>query len=276
MVAELVADGQFITAIPLEASHDGDVAWKRVFLNMDPFTAEASNKVKQLRDHYIGNSFESAGGAAYVSGYGAFNNDFIDVTGSRLVPVLAPVMGLSLLLMLVAFRSILLAVVLTIFNVLSVYGGYGLVVWAFQDGNIGFFTRISGIDSYVPILLLCGLFGISMDYFVFMVSRVRERYDQTTNMSEAIMFAFRRSGLVVLGAAAVMLVVFLAFSQSQIVIVSELGFGLVVSIIIDATLITLLMSPASMKLLGKWFWWWPGFLSWVPDLRVRPPDDPGP
>ncbi len=273
LIQDLEADGGFVTAVPLAVNEEGDVAWKRVFLNMDPFTSDASNKVKQLRNEYIGDSFQDAGGAAYVSGYGAFNNDFIDVTGSRLIPVLALVMGLSLLLMLVAFRSVLLAVILTVFNALSVYGGYGLVVWAFQDGNLGFFAKISGIDSYVPIFLLCGLFGISMDYFVFMVSRVRERYDQTTNMTEAITFAFRRSGLVVLGAAAIMLVVFFAFSRSQIVVVAELGFGLVVSIVIDATLITLLMSPASMKILGKLFWWWPGFLSWVPDLRARPTDE---
>jgi uncharacterized membrane protein YdfJ with MMPL/SSD domain len=89
-------------------------------------------------------------------------------------------------------------------------------------------------------------------------------------MSEAIMFAFRRSGLVVLGAAAVMLVVFFAFSISQIVIVAELGLGLCVSLLIDATLITLVMSPATMKLLGRWFWWWPRWLNWVPDLRAKP------
>ena len=273
LIDDLEADGGFVTAVPLSVNEEGNVAWKRVFLNMDPFTADASDKVKQLRNDYIGDRFEDVGGAAHVSGYGAFNNDFIAATDSRLIPVLALVMGLSLLLMLVAFRSVLLAVILTAFNALSVYGGYGLVVWAFQDGNIPFFAKISGIDSYVPIFLLCGLFGISMDYFVFMVSRVRERYDQTANMSEAITFAFRRSGLVVLGAAAIMLVVFFAFSRSQIVVVAELGFGLVASIVIDATLITLIMSPASMRILGKWFWWWPKSLSWVPDLRARPPEE---
>ncbi len=112
-----------------------------------------------------------------------------------------------------------------------------------------------------------------MDYFVFVLSRNRERFDQTGDMNEAIMYSFRRAGLVVLGAAAVMLVVFFAFSISGIVIVAELGFGLCASLLIDATLITLVMSPATMKLFGKWFWWWPGFLSWVPDLRARPTDE---
>ncbi len=271
LIQRLEADGGFVTAVPLAVNDTGDVAWKRVFLNMDPFTAEASNKVKQLRNEFIGDSFTSAGGRAYVTGYGAFNNDFVAVTENYTTPVLIFVLGLSLLLMLVAFRSILFAVVCTIFNLLSVYAAYGLVVFVFQDGHgLGLYKQIQGIDAYVPIFLLCGLFGISMDYFVFVMSRNRERYDETGNMSEAIMFAFRRTGLVVLGAAAVMLVVFFAFSISQIVIVAELGFGLVVAVLIDATLITLVMSPATMKLLGKWFWWWPSALNWVPDLRAKP------
>jgi RND superfamily putative drug exporter len=271
LIQRLDADGGFVTAVPLAVNDEGDVAWKRIFLNQDPFTAEASDKVKQLRNELIGDSFTSAGGEALVTGYGAFNNDFVAVTQSYTTPVLIFVLGLSLLLMLVAFRSILFAVVCTLFNLLSVYAAYGLVVFVFQDGHgLGLYKQIAGIDAYVPIFLLCGLFGISMDYFVFVLSRNRERYDQTGNMSEAIMFAFRRSGLVVLGAAAVMLVVFFAFSISQIVIVAELGLGLCVSLLIDATLITLVMSPATMKLLGRWFWWWPRWLNWVPDLRAKP------
>jgi RND superfamily putative drug exporter len=271
LIQRLDEDGGFITAVPLEVNDAGGVAWKRVFVNMDPFTAEASDKVKQLRNDLIGDSFTNAGGQALVTGYGAFNNDFVAVTENYTTPVLIFVLGLSLLLMLVAFRSVLFAVVCTIFNLLSVYAAYGLVVFIFQDGHgLGLYKQIQGIDAYVPIFLLCGLFGISMDYFVFVMSRNRERYDETGNMSEAIMYAFRRTGLVVLGAAAVMLVVFFAFSISQIVIVAELGFGLVVAVLIDATLITLVMSPASMKLLGKWFWWWPRSLNWVPDLRAKP------
>ena len=270
LVRRMDADGGFVTAVPLAVNDEGDVAWKRVFLNMDPFTADASAKVKQLRQELIGDSFTAAGGSARVTGYGAFNNDFVSITESYTTPVMIFVLGLSLVLMMVAFRSILFAVICTIFNMLSVYAAYGLVVFVFQDGNgLGLYKQIAGIDAYVPIFLLCGIFGISMDYFVFMLSRNRERFDQTGDMSEAIMYAFRRAGLVVLGAAAVMLVVFFAFSISGIVIVAELGFGLSASILIDATLITLLMSPATMKLFGKWFWWWPAWLSWVPDLRAR-------
>jgi len=257
--------------VPIEVNDTGDVAWKRVFLNQNPFTAEASDKVKQLRTEFIGDSFAEAGGEAMVTGYGAFNNDFVSVTQQYMTPVLVFVLGLSFLLMLVAFRSVLLAVVCTIFNLLSVYAAYGMVVFVFQDGHSGgFYREIQGIDAYVPIFLLCGLFGISMDYFVFLLSRIRESYDETENMSEAIMYAFRRTGLVVLGAAAIMLVVFFAFSFSQIVIVAEFGVGLCVAVLIDATLITLVMAPATMKLLGKWFWWWPRWLKWVPDLRAKP------
>ncbi len=270
LIQRMDQDGGFVTAVPLAVNEAGDVAWKRVFLNMDPFTADASKKVDLLRNELIGDSFTAAGGDALVTGYGAFNNDFVDITESYTTPVMIFVLGLSFLLMLVAFRSILFAVVCTIFNLLSVYAAYGLVVFVFQDGNgMGLYKQIAGIDAYVPIFLLCGLFGISMDYFVFVLSRNRERFDQTGDMNEAIMYSFRRAGLVVLGAAAVMMVVFFAFSISGIVIVAELGFGLTASLLIDATLITLVMSPATMKLLGKWFWWWPTWLSWVPDLRAR-------
>ncbi len=271
LIRRMDEDGGFVTAVPLEVNDEGVVAWKRVFLNMDPFTAQASQKVTQLRRELIGDSFTAAGGEALVTGYGAFNNDFVSITESYTTPVMVFVLGLSFLLMMVAFRSILFAVVCTIFNMLSVYAAYGLVVFVFQDGHgMALYKQISGIDAYVPIFLLCGIFGISMDYFIFVISRNRERFDETADMSDAIMYSFRRAGLVVLGAAAVMLVVFFAFSISGIVIVAELGFGLSASIFIDATLITLVMSPAVMKLLGKWFWWWPGWLSWVPDLRARP------
>jgi putative drug exporter of the RND superfamily len=275
LVEELEASGDFVTAVPLAVNEKGDVAWKRVFLNMDPFTEEASDTVRALRNDYIGDNFKDAGGAAYVSGYGAFNNDFVDTTANYTTPVLVFVMGLSLVLLLVAFRSVLLAVILSAFNLASVYAAYGMVVFVFQGGhNLGLpYTRISGIDAYVPIFLLCGLLAISMDYFVFMVARVRERYGQTENLSDAIPFAFRRSGLVVLGAAAVMLVVFMAFSISKIVIVAELGFGMFAAILLDATVITLVLSPATMRLLGKWYWWWPSWLAWVPDLRARPANE---
>ena len=273
LVQELAANG-FYTEVPIFVNDEGTVAWKMITLLQDPFTSEASDKVRDLREDFIGSSFKDAGGAAYVTGYGAFNNDFVDTTANYKTPVLMFVMGVSLILLLLAFRSILLGLVLSIFNMLSVYAAYGLVVWVFQDGNgFGIYHQITGIDAYVPIFLLCGLLGISMDYFVFMVARVRERHDQSQDMSEAITFAFRRTGLVVLGAAAIMMVVFMAFSISKILTVAELGFGMFAAILVDATLITLLMSPAAMRLLGRWFWWWPSWLDWVPDLRSRPGGD---
>ena len=113
LIRRLDEDGGFITAVPIEVNDTGDVAWKRVFLNQDPFTAEASDKVKQLRNEFIGDSFTQAGGEALVTGYGAFNDDFVAVTEQYMTPVLVFVLGLSFLLMLVAFRSILFAVVCT-------------------------------------------------------------------------------------------------------------------------------------------------------------------
>ena len=275
MFAEMKESGDFYMEIPLFVNEDGTVAWKMVTLQEDPFTPEAADQVRFLRSDYIGDNFKDAGGAAHVAGATAMTVDFFKINEDYMDPILSFILVLRFLLLMVAFRAILISVFLTVLSVLSLYAGYGMVVFVFQDGHgFGLYQQISGIDPYVPFFLMCGLLGISMDFLVFMASRARERYDQNNgNVPEAIMHAFRRTGFVIIGVAAVMVVVFFAFSISKILTVAELGFGMAIAMVVDGTLVNFLMSPAIMKVMGKWLWWWPSWLNWVPDWRVHPGSD---
>ena len=275
LFAEMEASGQFYMNIPLFVNEEGTVAWKMSTFLQSPFTPEAADLIRDLRSDYIGDRFETAGGAAHVAGQTAFTVDFLKINEDYMDPILSMVLVLRFLLLMVAFRAILISVFLTVLSVLSLYAGYGMVVWVFQEGNtLGIYQKISGIDPYVPFMLMCGLLGISMDFLVFMASRVRERYDQNGGVvPEAVLHSFRRTGFVIMGVAAVMVVVFFAFSISKILTVSELGFGMAIAMVVDGTLVNFLMSPSVMKILGKWLWWWPSWLNWVPDWRSHPGDD---
>ncbi len=274
LMADLKASGQFMMDIPLQVNQDGTVANKMMTMLQSPFTPEAADLIRTLRSDYIGDRFIGVGGTAHVCGPTAFTVDFIGINDAYMEPILMFVLVLRLVLLMIAFRSILVSVFLTVLSVLSLYAGYGMVVWVFQQGHgFGVYQKISGIDPYVPFFLMCGLLGISMDFLVFMASRVRERFDQTGNANEAIMHAFRRTGFVIMGVAAVMAVVFFAFSISKILTVSELGFGMAIAMLVDGTLVNFLMSPAVMKVVGKWLWWWPSWLNWVPDWRAHPGSD---
>ncbi len=275
MVAELEASGDFFTTIPVFVNGDGTVAWKMLSFMGDPFRPEAADLIRDIRSDYIGNRFKAAGGTAHVAGQTAMTVDFLKINSDYMDPMLSMILVLRFFLLMLAFRAILISVFLTILSVLSLYAGYGMVVWVFQQGHgFGLYQKISGIDPYVPFFLMCGLLGISMDFLVFMASRVRERFDQNGGVvTEAMMHSFRRTGFVIMGVAAVMVVVFFSFSVSKILTVSELGFGMAIAMVVDGTLVNFLLSPACMKLLGRWLWWWPSWLNWLPDWRAHPGPD---
>ncbi len=274
LIAEMQASGQFYTTVPIMVNEEGDVAYKMATLLQNPFTEEAADVVRHLRSDMIGDRFKAIGGEAHVAGAVPMFVDFYKINADYMDPILLFILGLRLLLLFFAFRSVLVSVFLTVASVLSLYAGYGMIVWVFQGGHgFGIYQKVAGIDPYTPFFLMCGLLGISMDFLVFMISRVRERYDQTGNPPEAIMHAFRRVGFVVMGAAAVMAVIFFAFSISKILTVAELGFGMTIAMLVDATLVNFLMSPAVLKILGKWMWWWPSWLNWAPDWRAHPGTD---
>ena len=157
-------------------------------------------------------------------------------------------------------------------NLLSVGAAYGLMVLVFQKGvgaDLLGFQQTDVIDAWIPVFLFCVLFGLSMDYHVFLLTRVRERYDQTRDNAEAVAYGLRATAGLITGAALIMVAVFGGFAAGDMVTNQQMGFGLAVAILLDATIVRTILVPASMRLLGDWNWYLPNFLRWLPDLRVE-------
>ena len=186
--------------------------------------------------------------------------------------MLAFVLGLSFVLLTVAFRSIVIPVKAILMNLLSVGAAYGLLVAKFQKGfgaDLLGFQQVDVIESGIPLFLFAILFGLSMDYHVFLLSRIRERFLQTGDNSEAVAFGLRSTGRLITGAALIMVAVFGGFALGDLAAMQQFGFGLAVAVFVDATIVRTVLVPASMRLLGDWNWYLPNFLGWLPDLRVE-------
>ena len=184
------------------------------------------------------------------------------------------VLLLAFVLMLVAFRSLVIAAKAIILNLISIAAAYGVLVLVFQHGigkNILGFESTAGIDSFLPIFMFVILFGLSMDYHVFILSRIREAYDRGLSTDRAIAYGISTTAGVVTSAAIVMVCVFSVFATLSMLIFKQFGVGLAAAILIDATLIRAVLLPASMKLLGDWNWYLPKWLEWLPHLEYDRP-----
>ena len=193
--------------------------------------------------------------------------------------VFAFVLGLSFILLMVVFRSLVIPVKAIVMNLLSVGAAYGLLVVVFQKGlgaELFGFQQTDVIDLWIPLFLFSILFGLSMDYHVFLLSRIKERYDQTGDNTEAVAFGLRSTAGIITGAAVIMVVVFGAFAAGETLINQQVGFGLAVAVFLDATLVRSVLVPASMEVLGARNWYLPPFLRWLPDLQIEPPEEPEP
>jgi uncharacterized membrane protein YdfJ with MMPL/SSD domain len=210
-----------------------------------------------------------AGAEAAVTGMTAQTRDFDDQMRTMAPLVFGFVLLLAMLLMLVTFRSLVIAVKAVLLNLLSVAAAYGVLVLVFQEGwgksLLGFETT-GGIDPFLPILLFVILFGLSMDYHVFILSRVRESYDDGLPTRAAVAHGIKTTAGVVTSAAIVMVGVFSIFGVLQAMIFKQFGVGLAAAILIDATVIRAVLLPASMSLLDRWNWYLPGWLEWLPRL----------
>ena len=206
---------------------------------------------------------------ADVTGFTASSKDFNDVTKSHLPLVFAFVLIAAFLLLLFTFRSIVIPIKAIILNLLSVGAAYGVIVWIFQDGHfesfLGFHST-GAIISWMPLFLFVVLFGLSMDYHVFILTRIRESYDRGMPTDEAVAHGIKTTAGVVTSAAVVMVGVFAVFATLSLVFFKELGVGLGVAVLIDATLVRAVLLPASMKLLGDWNWYLPRWLEWIPHV----------
>jgi uncharacterized membrane protein YdfJ with MMPL/SSD domain len=178
---------------------------------------------------------------------------------------------IAFVLLLVAFRSLVVAAKAMLLNLLSVAAAYGVLVLVFQHGigkGLLGFSSTAGIDPVVPLLLFVILFGLSMDYHVLVLGRIRELYDRGESMDDAISNGIKRTAGVVTSAAVVMVFVFSIFATLSLLFFKQFGVGLAVAILIDATIVRAVLLPASMKLLGEWNWYLPRWLRWLPRLEA--------
>jgi putative drug exporter of the RND superfamily len=240
----------------------------------DPDSDAAHAAIRRLRAEYIPRAFTSVEATVLVTGATAQNEDFF-ATISRYTPIVFSfVLGLSFLLLLILFRSIIVPVKALVMNLLSVGAAYGLLVLVFQHGigaEILGFQRTETIEAWLPLFLFTVLFGLSMDYHVFLLSRIKEHFDQTGNNREAVAFGMRTTSGIITGAALIMVAVFAGFATGELSSMQQMGFGLAVAVILDATVIRSILVPASMQLLGDRNWYLPHFLSWLPHLEVEGP-----
>ena len=200
-------------------------------------------------------------------------SDVFAITDRYTPIVFAFVLGFSFIVLMLVFRSIVIPLKAVFMNLLSVGASYGILVLVFQKGvgtDLFGFQHADVIDVWIPLFLFTVLFGLSMDYHVFLLSRVRERYDETGDNAEAVAYGLRETAGMITGAALIMVAVFGAFASGQTIINQQVGFGLAVAVFLDATLVRSVLVPASMELLGGRNWYLPSWLEWLPDLRVEP------
>jgi uncharacterized membrane protein YdfJ with MMPL/SSD domain len=238
----------------------------------DPEEQRSKDAVTRLRDDYIPSAFAGAPAKVYVAGTTAESIDSGNVTRDWLPFVFVFVLGLSFLMLTVTFRSIVLPAKAILLNLLSVGAAYGLMVLVFEKGfATGFlgFQQVDEVESWVPPFLFSVLFGLSMDYHVFLLSRIRERFMQTGDNSGAVAYGVGSTARLITGAALIMVAVFIGFAIGDLVMFQQMGFGLAVALLIDATIVRSVLVPASMQLLGGWNWFLPRWLSWIPDAHLE-------
>lgn len=261
----------FVPTTDVTWNQAGDLALVKATLKADSNSPLAYDTLKQLRGQIVPTAFAGSGASVYVTGATAFNADFFHVIDVYTPVIFGWVLGLSFLLLLVAFRSIVVPLKAILLNLLSVGATYGLMVLVFQKGylhSVFRFQTSPTIEAWVPIFLFCVLFGLSMDYHVFLISRIREHYDQTHRNRESVAVGLQSTARLITGAALIMVVVFSGFAAGQLVAFQQMGFGLAVAVLLDATIVRSVLVPSMMALLGTVNWYLPSWLTWLPDLRI--------
>ena len=228
--------------------------------------------VRQVRTSVIPTAFAGLTGVrALVTGDAAYTLDIVDFYVRGMPLVMAFVLTLSFLLLLVAFRSIVIPIKAILLNLLSTGAAFGLLVLVFQDGwladQLGF--KPGPIESFIPVFIFTILFGLSMDYHVFILTRIKEARDHGLSSNEAVARGIAITSGTITSAAAIMVVVFAVFVTLELTIIKQLGFGLAVAVFLDATIVRSILLPASMRLLGEWNWWLPSWLGWLPHVTIE-------
>ena len=256
----------------VEANDDETVARVTIPVAGDPVGRRAIEAVRDLRSEIIPRAFAGTNAEALVTGDTAEELDYHDTVGWWRLPVFVFVLGLSFILLTIAFRSIVVPMKAIVLNLLSVGAAYGLLVLVFQEGignEIFGFQQAETVEAWVPLFLFSVLFGLSMDYQVFLLSRIRERFRRTGDNTEAVAFGVGSTARLITGAALIIIAVFWGFAMGDLIMFQQMGFGVAVALLIDATIVRSVLVPASMKLLGTWNWYLPSWLSWLPDAHVE-------
>jgi uncharacterized membrane protein YdfJ with MMPL/SSD domain len=251
--AQRLAD---IEALPAGDSHDD----------------RAYDAVRRVRDDYVPQAFAGVDARVLVTGETAEAVDYFALVRHWLPIVFAFVLGLSFVLLTVAFRSIVVPAKAIVLNLLSVGAAYGLLVLVFQKGwgnELFGFQQVDAIEAWVPLFLFSVLFGLSMDYHVFLLSRIRERFVRTGDNTDSVAHGVASTARMITGAALIIIAVFSGFARGDLIMFQQMGFGVAVSLLIDATLIRTVLLPASMKLLGDRNWYLPSSLGWLPDVHIE-------
>jgi uncharacterized membrane protein YdfJ with MMPL/SSD domain len=255
-----------------ETSPGGDLVHLTVPIAGDPVSAEAVAAVRELRAEVIPRAFAGADADVFVTGDTAEEIDYYDVMDSWLPIVFLFVLGLSFILLTIAFRSIIVPATSIAMNLLSVGAAYGLLVLVFVEGvgnEIFGFQQVDIVEAWVPLFLFAVLFGLSMDYQVFLLSRIRERFSHTGDNLDSVSFGVGSTARLITGAALIIIAVFAGFARGDLVMFQQMGFGIAVALLIDATIIRSVIVPATMTLLGRWNWYLPAWLRWLPDVHVE-------
>jgi RND superfamily putative drug exporter len=248
---------------PPRINQTGDAALVTVIPKTSPQDATTQDLVKHLRSDVVPSQLDGTGITAEIGGVTAALEDQSTYMSGRMPLFIAGVLGLSFLLLLFAFHSPVISLKAGLMNLLSVSAAYGVMTLAANGGGL---SNLIGIDHevpiapFMPVMMFAILFGLSMDYEVFLISRIREEYLKDGNTSRAVADGLAKTARVITAAAAIMVVVFLSFVTSQEVFLKLFGIGLASAIFLDATLVRMVLVPAVMQLLGKWNWWIPSWL----------------
>jgi RND superfamily putative drug exporter len=268
-----LASGRAFTPINVDVNKGGTVANVTIPIAGNGTNAASNAAFRMLRNTVVPATVGAVPNAeAGVTGQTASWKDQAAELKSNLPPVVGFVLLLAFCLMLVAFRSIVIAVNAIVLNLLSVAAAYGVLVLVFQHGlgkDLIGGSPMSGISAVVPLLLFVILFGLSMDYHVFILSRIRETHDRGASMDDAVAHGIKSTAGVVTSAALVMVCVFAVFATLSIPFFKQFGVGLAAAILVDATIVRGVLLPATMKLLGEWNWYLPRWLQWLPRLHTN-------
>ena len=238
----------------------------------DEVSDQAVAAVRDLRDRIVPSAFAASGVDADVGGTTSENIDYFDAVTDPAPYVFAFVLGLTFILLTVAFRSLAVPLTAIVLNLLSVGAAYGLLVLVFEKGfgaDLLGFEQVDTIEAWVPLFLFSVLFGLSMDYQVFLLSRIRERYDATGDTREAVRGGVASTARIITGAALIIVAVFAGFARGDLVMFQQMGFGVAVALIIDATIIRSVLMPSLMVLIGERNWYLPSWLDWIPHMEVE-------